>query len=154
LGGLSGIEDEFDLDLVNCILNNFKIPKTMTDNGQLTSGDIQNAIWRLITNDEIALGAYSSGTTTLADVDEILTFANSNTCKDYKPPCEGVVGVVLYPISCVTGDPATNAQALIAQAQVTTFPTVCSTDCNICFPTPTGRMLAGTVVEKHHWLRG
>jgi hypothetical protein len=33
----------------------------------------------------------------------------------FEPPCDGVVGVVLYPVGCKTGGPVIFIQALMAQ---------------------------------------
>jgi hypothetical protein len=154
---LTGIGKEENFDLVNYVLNTYRINKTMTDNASLTGGSIQQVMWRLIFTDNPypfypEPNRFGEGNSSAAHVKEILAAANANG-QGFKPPCNGTVAVVLYPVTdCNNGGDANNAQVLFAQAQVSLFPTVCNCIC----PTDTRRRMraASVVKQQPHWLRG
>jgi hypothetical protein len=130
VGQLSGIQHQEKLDEANYVLNTYYIGYDLGNGNDVTGGDIQRTLWALVFGELPNPGAYSSGPSSDANVNEMLADAMING-NDYEPSCRGVVAVVLYPVAC---DPSSIvAQALIAQAFVTDFEAACDTSCStIC----------------------
>lgn len=126
--------NEADWAQVNYILNTYEIGDALNGVG-ITGGDIQRAIWNLTTGELPPPFAFLSGPSNTTTVNAMLTAAASNGV-DYVPPCDGKVGVILYPVAdadCGSGaipPGGSVAQALVAQAQVTTFDAACQ--CAVC----------------------
>jgi len=121
---LTGLVDKpLNMDLVNYIMNQDYVYKISPLYGTAyTYGDVQRAIWTVIDNtlSTSGLGSYNQ-----ARVDEIVAAAFANG-EAYEPPCGGVVGAVLVPVSCGTTTPG--AQVIIAQVVVADYPAIC-TEC-------------------------
>jgi LruC domain-containing protein len=93
-----------NLDLVNYIINQGYVGTASQGGSAFTYGDVQRAIWTLIDDGLVTNGL---GSWTQVRVDEILDDALANG-EGYEPDCDGVVGVIL--------DPVTNNQLTIVQA--------------------------------------
>jgi hypothetical protein len=116
-----------NLDLVNFILNQDYVGQTSPGGyGTYTYGDVQRAIWTLVDpNSTSGLGSWD-----VDRVNEILAAAQlvgplGDATVSYEPPCDGVVGVVIKPVSCTNGA-YSNVQLLIAQVLVAEYPSVCT----------------------------
>lgn len=132
VGDLAGIGNEQNLDLANYVINNFAIGDDLGNGVAVSGGDIQRTLWALVFGGSLQpVGAYSSGPSNNANVNAMLAAAFMSG-EDYEPPCDGSVAVILYPVNCTTGGPNLAAQALIAQALVTTFESACTDVCTIC----------------------
>jgi hypothetical protein len=126
---LDGIIHPENLDLANYVLNNYSIADTLTG-GAVTGGDIQRTLWKLVYGTLTGAGAYASGPSSDANVNEMLAAAYASG-EGFEPDCDGVVAVILYPVGCDADGIA--GQVLIGQALVTDFPASCG-DCP-CDPT-------------------
>lgn len=126
---LSAILNPGNLDLANYVLNTYAIGDTL-GGATVTGGDIQRTLWALVHGTRVNVGAYGSGASSDATVDAILADAAANG-EGYTPPCDGFVAVILYPVSCSNPDGIV-AQALIAQALVSSFPSTCGSVCTVC----------------------
>ncbi len=122
-GSIPFVNQPENLDLLNYVLNTFKIGDLASDGTAFTGGDIQRVLWSLVYGSLPAPGAYSSGSSTDLRVNEILAAANASG-EGFEPPCDGVVGVVVVPVTCDGSSQA--AQGLIAQMLVTEFEAVCT----------------------------
>lgn len=126
-----------DWNQVNYILNEYEIGDDLNSRTVL-GGDIQRALWVLTTGVLEPPGAYSSGDSDNDTVEDILADAAANGT-DFVPPCDGTVGVILYPVGRA-GSPACSSvtfppgpaiyQPLVAQALVVDFDSVCQ--CAVC----------------------
>lgn len=124
----SEIKNPGNLDLANYVLNTYSIGDDINGTA-ITGGDIQRVMWKLVYGDLVNAGAYSSGPSSDANVNYILADAEANG-ESFTPPCDGVVGVILYPVDCT--DEGIAGQVLIGQVLVTEFPATCKTVCTIC----------------------
>lgn len=117
-----------NFDQVNFLLNNYAIGDIAeTDGLPFTGGDLQRAIWSLVYGELPSPGGYSSGPSSNARVQELIAAA-SVAGVGFQPPCDGVVGVVLFPVDCANAQSPAAGQVLIAQMLMTTF----EASCNVC----------------------
>jgi hypothetical protein len=118
----AGVVHPENLDKVNYVLNSYSIGDLAGDNTAFTGGDIQRAIWSLAYGTLPSPGAYSSGPSSNVRVQEILDAALAYV-GEYEPPCDGIVGVIIYPVDCNSSAPQQN---LVAQMLVTEFESICN----------------------------
>jgi hypothetical protein len=113
-----------NLDALNYLLSTWKIGDIGADGGAITGGDMQRTIWKLIYGTLPGAGGYASGPSSDARVQALIADALANG-EGFEPPCDGVVGVLVYPVQCQ--DPTKVAgQVLVAQMLVSTFETSCT----------------------------
>lgn len=114
-----------NLDAANYVVNTFAIGDILFEGGAaVTGGDMQRTLWKLVYGTLVNPGAYASGPSSNANVDHMLAAA-ATSGEGYQPPCDGVVAVILFPVSCT--DPSVHAtQTLIGQMLVSSFENACT----------------------------
>lgn len=126
---LPAIVSPENMDKANYVLNTYKIGDLMPDGNFLTGGSVQRVMWMLIYSEGANPGSNGSGAYSQSHVDAIYADALASG-EAYEPPCDGAVGVVLYPVAC--GGEAVKAQVLVAQVLISQVPAACATRCVVC----------------------
>jgi hypothetical protein len=106
------IDHPENMDLLDYILNQHYVGKPAISGGVYTVGDVQRAIWELLS---IPIVTPRLDPWDQTRVDEITADALANG-EGYTPPCGGVLAIALVPF---------NAEGTLRQIQVIEYPVVC-----------------------------
>ena len=130
VGDLVGIINDRNLDMANYVINNFAIGDDLGTQQYVTGGDIQRVLWSLIYGILTNEGAYSSGPSSIFNVNSMLASA-AMFGDGYIVGCDDYVAIIIYPVEC-EGDESIVAQAQIAHVPVSSFDDACKIVCALC----------------------